>query len=137
MSDGYAGYTFGKDGTPIEIYDHRDEFVPSQPIVEKPRDKGCSSPTGSIGEFFFCHFFGLLVTVSFVSIFIGTVLWCVCGVIGMHMTTQLFEDYGPSEGNPATDPPPEWIPIGSVLYSAWSTRTSPGTTTQWSLGGSR
>ena len=39
MSDGYAGYTFGEDGTPIEIYDHRDEFVP-QPMVEKPRDKG-------------------------------------------------------------------------------------------------
>ena len=39
MSDGYAGYTFGDDGTPIEIYDHRDEFVP-QPVVEKPRDKG-------------------------------------------------------------------------------------------------
>ena len=39
MSDGYAGYTFGEDGTPIEIYDHRDEFVP-QPVVEKPRDKG-------------------------------------------------------------------------------------------------
>ena len=41
MSDGYAGYTFGEDGTPIEIYDHRDEFVP-QPVVEKPRDKGKS-----------------------------------------------------------------------------------------------
>ena len=51
-------------------------------------------------------------------VFVGTVLWCVCGVIGMHMTTQLFEDYGPSEGNPATDPAPEWIK-GLGLYSEW------------------
>lgn len=30
----------------------------------------------------------------------------------------MFEDYGPSEGNPATDPAPEWIK-GLGLYSDW------------------
>ena len=49
MSDGYAGYTFGEDGTPIEIYDHRDEFVP-RPEVEKPRDKGSNKPNYRIAN---------------------------------------------------------------------------------------
>ena len=33
-------------------------------------------------------------------------------------STHLFEEYGPDTGNPATDPPPEWIK-GPGLYDDW------------------
>jgi hypothetical protein len=37
--DGYRGYDINEEGSVIEYYDHRDEFIPPQVIERKP-EKG-------------------------------------------------------------------------------------------------
>jgi len=113
--DGYRGYDINEEGSVIEYYDHRDEFQPA-PVIERVPEKGSchccigcmdgcqKTPTGSI--------------VAFVFVFVGCIVWVVCGVLGLDKSTELFLDYGPAEGNPATDPPPEWIK-GPGLYDNW------------------
>lgn len=56
--------------------------------------------------------------VAFVFIFCGSLMWVICGIMGIDQSTHLFEEYGPDTGNPATDPPPEWIK-GPGLYDDW------------------
>ena len=106
--DGYRGYDINEEGSVIEYYDHRDEFQPA-PVIERVPEKGmafrmlhtgrvrnasrllfaegkdCTSgschccigcmdgcqktPTGSI--------------VAFVFVFVGCIVWVVCGVLGL------------------------------------------------------
>ena len=45
-------------------------------------------------------------------------IWLKVFLTIFFQSTELFMQYGPDEGNPALDPPPEWIK-GPGLYDNW------------------
>jgi len=104
--DGYRGYDIDEEGDVMEFYDHRDEFKPT-PVIEKKPDPGacgCCITCCSGG-----HKTPCASIFAFVMVIIGICAWTFCGVMGIDQTTKLFLEYGPDDGNPATDPEPEWI----------------------------
>lgn len=104
--DGYRGYDINGEGDVTEFYDHRDDFKPPQVIETKPELGACSCCLDCGTS---CHKTPCASIFAFILIIIGISVWTVCGILGIDNTTQLFMEYGPDDGNPATDPAPQWI----------------------------
>nr|CAB3250603.1 neuronal membrane glycoprotein M6-a [Phallusia mammillata] len=131
---GYKGYHIDKTGEVTEFYDHRSEEPPPssivtarQPLVNgssavksaapakrrvRYRDAGCCDSCVNgltwIGTLPLATAFALLIS------WIGTAMFIGAGWTALDESLLLFSKYGPFEGNPATDPAPQYIYTGGT-----------------------
>lgn len=137
--DGYRGYKIDNNGHVIERYDHTNEssihggasglsgsrrLLAEEPPPQKSRrppprrqikrSAGCCS--SCVGCLITLGRLPVASAICVLFIWIGTGMFIGAGWAVLDETTGLFERFGPLDGNPATDPPPEWWFAGDGNY---------------------
>lgn len=143
----YKGYEIDKEGRVTEFYDHTGDegaesslpgshaLSASRRLLSQPANSVatsnhvtkvrmtkagcCDSCIGcfeTIGRLPYASAFCLLF------IWIGTGLFCGCGMALMDETLQLYKRYGPDIGNPATDAAPEYLYLGETMEGRYELR---------------
>jgi len=132
LDNSYKGYEIDNKGEVTEIYDHRDTslapssvHVPlvesrmhpppvSQPRVSHPvkrnpqtRKGGCCD--SCVNVLVACGSLQVSTVFSIVCLLAGTAMFAIGGIISLNGTLDLFRKYGPTQGNPGTDPAPEYV----------------------------
>lgn len=130
--DAYKGYNIGSDGQVVEFYDHTNEpsihggnsGVSSSRHLLNSNPGGHSTPParrrkrgrhnagccdGCVGCLITIGKLPLASAICMLLIWIGTGMFIGAGWAVLDETQDLFNKYGPKEGNPAIDAPPEYF----------------------------
>ncbi|XP_039262268.2 neuronal membrane glycoprotein M6-b-like isoform X1 [Styela clava] len=134
IDDGYRGYDIDEEGQVVEFYDHTNESSvhggnsgisgskrlladppPAQNIAATRKravrkSAGCCS--SCVGCLITIGKLPIASAICMILMWVGTGMFIGGGWAVLDETQALYQRYGPTNGNPARDPPPEYFLVG-------------------------